>query len=229
MFSLTFGDIDPNQSSTAGAETGANGGAIAAGIILPLFFIAFVVMAWYFRQEISQWYYSDRKKQITFPKAPAPTSTGTAVQSQYNGRPSFNISRNKVNLEWYYVDSSDKQFGPFTDSVFQKKLGNVVKGDTYVWNGTTVDEWTFARDVPELKNKLAVRRMPARSPPKPPKAIDTRQWHYVDRNNNSKGPVGSEIMRRYFRMKIIDAETLVWNESMTDWVALKATDIVPSQ
>lgn len=231
MFALTFGDIDPNLASSVGnSDSGAaSGGAIAAGILLPLMFIAVVVLAWYFREELSHWYYTDRKKDITFPTAPAPTSTGSTVQKQYQGRPSFNISRNQVNLEWYYVDASDKQFGPFTDYAFQNKLGTAIKEDMYVWNGDSVADWTLAKDVPELKNKLTVRRMPPRGPPKPPKAVDTRQWHYVDRNNDSKGPVGSEVMRRYFRMKIINAETLVWNESMADWAALKATDIVPSQ
>merc|ERR1712051_283031 len=48
-----------------------------------------------------------------------------------------------ANVLWNYVGSENQNVGPIKESdLLQLNL----PGDTYVWNGTSVTEWTFLRD-----------------------------------------------------------------------------------
>ena len=39
--------------------------------------------------------------------------------------------------------------------IFASRIGTQVQKDTLVWNGTTVEDWVAAGDVPELAPKFA--------------------------------------------------------------------------
>ncbi len=45
-------------------------------------------------------------------------------------------------MSWYYVDTIGVTRGPVTISTLTSKYGTELKDTTYVWNGTTVTEWT---------------------------------------------------------------------------------------
>lgn len=69
----------------------------------------------------------------------------------------------KKTITWHYADDNGNDQGPVSDASFKAKIGFAVKEQTYVWNGESVNDWTFAKDVPELKilfEKKVDRRFP---------------------------------------------------------------------
>jgi len=74
--------------------------------------------------------------------------------------------------QWYYVDSANGTVGPVSESVLSDAFkGGKINDASYVWNGTTVNEWKAIRDVPGLSAKLKPKPKPKPTPvaakPKP--------------------------------------------------------------
>eukprot|EP01083_Nonionella_stella_P279858 951940_1 len=59
---------------------------------------------------------------------------------------------------WYYVSHDGSTKGPFTIKQLRTRYSAVptrhISSDTYVWNGTTVTQWTPLKSVPHLLNQL---------------------------------------------------------------------------
>jgi len=82
-----------------------------------------------------------------------------------------------MSVQWYYVDSGGSTVGPVAESVLSSEFKtNKINETSYVWNGTTVNEWKCIRDVPGLSAKLkpkpkpkpvAAKPKPAAAKPKP--------------------------------------------------------------
>jgi len=82
-----------------------------------------------------------------------------------------------MSVQWYYVDSGGSTVGPVAESVLSTEFKtNKINETSYVWNGTTVNEWKCIRDVPGLSAKLkpkpkpkpvAAKPKPAAAKPKP--------------------------------------------------------------
>lgn len=75
-------------------------------------------------------------------------------------------------MSWYYIDGAGTTLGPVADSELERhwKSGTIT-GQTYVWNGASVNEWSLIEAVPSLHNKLKNANKPA--PPRggaPPRA-----------------------------------------------------------
>jgi len=79
-----------------------------------------------------------------------------------------------MSAQWYYIDPAGTTLGP----VEEKKLvelwcSNNLKPDSYVWNGTTVNEWKGISDVNFLYTKLKDAKnkrnapAPRANPPRP--------------------------------------------------------------
>jgi len=49
-------------------------------------------------------------------------------------------------MSWYYIDSAGTTQGPVEKSVLVAKWNNGIDGTTYVWNGTTVNQWSLIKD-----------------------------------------------------------------------------------
>jgi len=75
-----------------------------------------------------------------------------------------------MSIQWYYVDSAGSTLGPVAESVLSSEFKrNKINETSYVWNGTTVNEWKCIRDVPGLSAKLKPKPKPkpAAAKPKP--------------------------------------------------------------
>eukprot|EP00456_Euglypha_rotunda_P048582 TRINITY_DN3893_c0_g1_i4.p1 TRINITY_DN3893_c0_g1~~TRINITY_DN3893_c0_g1_i4.p1 ORF type:complete len:409 (-),score=58.11 TRINITY_DN3893_c0_g1_i4:167-1291(-) len=51
------------------------------------------------------------------------------------------------------------------------------------------------------------------------------QWHYIDIENNQKGPSPAAILRQEWGGGKLDGTCIVWNETMTDW---QEVDTIPT-
>jgi len=94
--------------------------------------------------------------------------------------------------QWYYVDNAQSTIGPVSESVLGDAFKDGKINDTsYVWNGTTVNEWKSIRDVPGLSAKLKPKPKPKPKPvaakPKPaaakPRAAAGGGGADAERNN----------------------------------------------
>jgi len=89
-----------------------------------------------------------------------------------------------MSVQWYYVDIEGATCGPVSESVLANAFkSKKINEESYVWNGTTVNEWKCVREVPGLSAKLkpkpkpqpavvkrkpaAMKRKPAAAKPKP--------------------------------------------------------------
>lgn len=67
-------------------------------------------------------------------------------------------------MSWYYVDSGGNTQGPFDIGVMKQRYSsNQLTNESYVWNGTSVNQWTPLKQVAILLNQLK----PAPAQPKP--------------------------------------------------------------
>lgn len=55
--------------------------------------------------------------------------------------------------------------------------------------------------------------------------MDASSWFYVDGGGPRQGPVTAHAIREAYRQRIIDADTLIWREGMSDWLALRQFEI----
>jgi len=78
-----------------------------------------------------------------------------------------------MSVQWYYVDTGGATVGPVSGDVLANAFASSkVNEKSYVWNGTTVNEWKTIDSVPgllaELKPKpVAVKPKPVAAKPKP--------------------------------------------------------------
>jgi len=117
-------------------------------------------------------------------------------------------------ITWHYTGLDGSDCGPVNDADFKSKIGSEIKEETYVWNGETVLDWTYAKDVAELKKFFTKRSAP---PPAHNDVDSETNWHYVDASGTDVGPVSGNI----FKQKIgtdVKEDTHVWNgTTVTDW------------
>jgi len=60
-------------------------------------------------------------------------------------------------VQWYYVDETGNNVGPVPEASllrWAKKVGIPQAKQAYVWNGTTVADWTYMKDVPSLMKQV---------------------------------------------------------------------------
>jgi len=79
--------------------------------------------------------------------------------------------------QWYYVDQGGATVGPVSEEVLASTYADEkINDNSYVWNGTTVNEWLVISAVPGLSEKLkpapkpkpvAVKPKPVAAKPKP--------------------------------------------------------------
>lgn len=55
--------------------------------------------------------------------------------------------------------------------------------------------------------------------------MDASSWYYVDRNGQRQGPVTAHAIREAYRQRLVDGDTLIWREGMSDWLALRQFEI----
>jgi len=66
-----------------------------------------------------------------------------------------------MSVQWYYVDQAQATIGPVSEEVLSKEYaeGNL-HDNSFVWNGTTVDQWKYISAVPGLSDKLRPKPKP---------------------------------------------------------------------
>jgi len=65
-------------------------------------------------------------------------------------------------MSWYYIDGAGTTLGPVEYSELQNKWNSKqINPNTYVWNGTTVNEWSLISACSDLSNKLKGGNKPA--------------------------------------------------------------------
>jgi len=79
-----------------------------------------------------------------------------------------------MSVQWYYIDGAGTTVGPVQESkIIDLWCNDQLTGESYVWNGTTVNEWLGISSVGFLHSKLkgekAKRNKPAprANPPRP--------------------------------------------------------------
>ena len=66
-------------------------------------------------------------------------------------------------MSWYYVDKEGQTQGGFEVSVLkQKYTAKQLDEESYVWNGTSVNQWTPLKQVNELMSQLKTAAAPSR-------------------------------------------------------------------
>jgi len=71
-------------------------------------------------------------------------------------------------MQWYYIDEANATKGPVSEGDLSKAYAKGTLNDNcFVWNGTTVNEWKYIRDVPGLSEKLRPKRKPKPAAVKP--------------------------------------------------------------
>jgi len=73
-------------------------------------------------------------------------------------------------MSWYFIDGAGTTQGPVEDRVLTQKWNSKeINGETYVWNGTTVNVWSLLKDTLLLSqlNKAPAKPKPAPKKPKP--------------------------------------------------------------
>jgi len=70
-----------------------------------------------------------------------------------------------MSVQWYYVDTGGATVGPVSESVLANAFADgKINDDSYVWNGTTVNDWTCISVVPGLSAKLKPKPKPKPKP-----------------------------------------------------------------
>jgi hypothetical protein len=90
----------------------------------------------------------------TQPKKVAPVATqGSSVQA-----PSHAVVP-VSGVEWHYQNASGETIGPVSEAEMMKYARTLGKGaeSMYVWNGSSVPDWTFLRDVTVLSKQIPLR------------------------------------------------------------------------
>merc|ERR1712233_211683 len=59
-----------------------------------------------------------------------------------------------LTMSWYYVDSAGATKGPISIAQLKPLYGNEVKDNTYIWNGTTVAQWTALNKCPNVLKQV---------------------------------------------------------------------------
>jgi len=97
-----------------------------------------------------------------------------------------------MSVQWYYVDAAGGTVGPVSQEVLSSTFKDgKINDDSYVWNGTTVNEWKSIGNVAGLSAKLKPKPKPKPKPvatkPKPaaarPKAAAGGGGGDPERNN----------------------------------------------
>lgn len=71
-----------------------------------------------------------------------------------------------MSAQWYYIDQSGTTLGPVNEqALVDLWCNNSLKPDSYVWNGTTVNEWKGISDVAFLFNKMKKAKSAKSAPP----------------------------------------------------------------
>jgi len=71
-----------------------------------------------------------------------------------------------MSAQWYYIDQSGTTLGPVNEqALVDLWCNNSLKPDSYVWNGTTVNEWKGISDVAFLLNKMKKAKSAKSAPP----------------------------------------------------------------
>jgi len=79
-------------------------------------------------------------------------------------------------MSWYYIDGAGTTMGPVAENVITDLwCSGQLSGDSYVWNGTTVNEWLGISSVQFLHKKLQAEKSKRNAPkPKPARANPPR-------------------------------------------------------
>jgi len=79
-----------------------------------------------------------------------------------------------LTIQWYYVDRNGATVGPVSEDVLVASYASgKLNDDSYVWNGTTVNEWLAVSQVPLLMSKLKPKSKP-KPVVKKPKSVATK-------------------------------------------------------
>jgi hypothetical protein len=89
----------------------------------------------------------------------------------------------------------------------------------WFWLGFIFGVWGFIAFY-LTKKSLKPRPNANQAPALPNLKLDACNWYY-SLNQNVCGPSSSEYIKNLYLQGILTDETLVWNESLTEWTALK--------
>ena len=93
------------------------------------------------------------------------SSISHSIQSLHPHRSSFNNrhsskmaaaspSSKPSGTTWYYADNKGATQGPHSMVQLVSMYGSRINDATYIWNGTTVSQWTCLKNVPEFWRML---------------------------------------------------------------------------
>jgi len=64
-------------------------------------------------------------------------------------------------LQWHYVDEKGETIGPVAETVvirWARNVGTLRAKQAYVWNGSTVPDWTYMSEVPSLMKQIETEK-----------------------------------------------------------------------
>ena len=101
-------------------------------------------------------------------------------------------------MSWYYVDPAGATKGPLSIAQLKPLYGSQLKDNTYIWNGTTVAQWTALNKVPDilkqLKPKPAAPKSGRAAPPGSQPGTRRRRRRRRRRRKNPMGGGGGLYM-----------------------------------
>lgn len=139
----------------------------------------------------------------------------------------------------YYIRSQGKVLGPFS---FEDLKAKAAKGHLKKTHQVSADKktWQAARSVEGLFAPPPKLPQPAKAEPAAPVLVepelvevqlieeeplevavseDETEWHYcLPGDEKTQGPVSESKLRKLFQSGRLPADTLVWNDTLGDWV-----------
>ena len=87
--------------------------------------------------------------------------------------------------EWHYVNSAGSTSGPVGVPVLKQMYQNHrINDSTYLWNGSTVNQWTPLSQIPSLLRELKSSNVTPRRPVTGPR--NPRKAKRINKSRNSK-------------------------------------------
>ena len=118
-----------------------------------------------------------------------------------------------ITVEWYYA-SGNTPSGPYSDEQIRSMYKNEIQPGTLVWN-ESLPEWIKIED-----SGLVLEEHQTKD--------EDYQW-YIANGENPDGPYTAKQIEEKVHKDELANETLIWNESLPEWVKLENTDFIKNK
>lgn len=159
----------PSAAAAQGEDVKDQSGTVAGlSVMLAFTLIAFILYIAFTQGWLDDFFNSDdsessKTKSLKTVDQEAPLSPRQApAEVRQRVKSVFTESQTELPVlpeapEWHYVNENDQTLGPVNVQgivMWARRVGVETAVQTYVWNGTTVNDWTLLSEVPLLNNAV---------------------------------------------------------------------------